>query len=86
MAVLCSTFPRARIMGVSENWAEAAVSGRVFNVAYCPDTEQDVFVLMSGYYDYILLMDEHKQYKDFDGYIDKLSPYLAPGGSIHMND
>ena len=86
LAVLCSAYPKARIMGVSEHWAEAAVSGRVFDVAYCPDAEQDVFVLMSGYYDYILLADRYKQYKDFDGYVDKLSKYLAPGGSIHIND
>lgn len=86
MAFLSSRYPHARIMGISERWAEAAITGRIFDVAYCPDTEQDIFVLLSGYYDYILLADDCKQYRDFDGYIEKLMPYLAPGGSIHTNN
>lgn len=86
MAILSRNYPHARIMGISEQWAEAAVAGRVFDVAYCPDTERDVFALLSGYYDYILLADECKQYRDFDGYIERLTPYLAPGGSIHINN
>lgn len=85
MPFLCSNYPQARIMGVTEHWAEAAVTGRLFDVAYCPDTEQDIFVLLSGYYDYILLADWRKQYRDFDGYIERLMPYLAPGGSIHIS-
>lgn len=85
MAFLCSSYPHARIMGVSEQWAEAAITGRMFDVVYCPDTERDIFVLLSGYYDYILLADGDRQYGDFDGYIEKLTPYLAPGGSIHIN-
>lgn len=86
MALLCRSYPHAKIMGISEQWAEAAITGRLFDVAYCPDTEQDIFVLLSGYYDYILLADRYKQYRDFDGYIEKLMPYLAPGGSIHINE
>lgn len=83
MPLLCSHYPKARIMGISEQWAEAAITGRLFDVAYCPDTEQDIFALLSGYYDYILLADWRKQYRDFDGYIERLTSYLAPGGSIH---
>lgn len=86
MALLCSRYPHARIMGISEYWAEAAITGRLFDVAYCPDTEQDIFVLLSGYYDYIMLADRYKQYHDFDGYIEKLKLYLAPGGSIHISE
>lgn len=86
MPILCSCYPKAKIMGISERWAEAAITGRLFDVVYCPDTERDIFVLLSGYYDYILLADEHKQYRDFDGYIEKLMLYLSPGGSIHINE
>lgn len=85
MAILCSSYPHARIIGISEHWTEAAIVGRLFDVVYCPDTERDIFVLLSGYYDYILLADGDRQYGDFDGYIEKLMPYLAPGGSIHIN-
>ena len=69
---LQSKYPQAHVFGATENWAEAALAGKYLDVSYCPDTEKDIFVLLNGKYDYILLADRDKQYKDFDGYVDKL--------------
>ena len=46
--------------------------------------ERNVFVLLTGKYDYILLAEEDKEYKDFDGYIGRLVKYLTSEGSIHI--
>ena len=85
LCYLKNKYPHAELSGVTENWAEAALAGKLFDVCYCPDTENDVFVLLTGKYNYILLADEQKKYQDFDGYINKLFPYLAADGSIHIS-
>lgn len=79
-------YPNAFISGATENWAEAAIAGKYLDVSYCPDTEKDIFVLLTGKYDYILLADKGKQYKDFEGYVEKLVPYLSEEGSIHISE
>lgn len=79
-------YPNACVSGATENWAEAAIAGKYLDVSYCPDTEKDIFVLLTGKYDYILLADRDKQYKDFDGYVEKLMPYLNEDGSIHISE
>ena len=79
-------YPNAQISGVADNWAEAALAGKYLDVSYCPDLERDIFVLLTGKYDYILLADKDRQYEDFDGYIDKLKEYLAPDGSINISE
>lgn len=83
---LQSKYPQACISGATENWAEAAIAGKYLDVSYCPDTEKDVFILLTGQYDYILLADKNKQYEDFDGYVNKLMPYLSEAGSIHISE
>lgn len=79
-------YPNACVSGATENWAEAAIAGKYLDVSYCPDTEKDIFVLLTGKYDYILLADKDKQYNDFDGYVEKLVPYLSEEGSIHISE
>lgn len=79
-------YPNAQISGATDNWAEAALAGKYLDVSYCPDFEKDIFVLLIGKYDYILLADKDRRYKDFDGYIDKLMEYLAPDGSINISE
>lgn len=76
----------AQISGATENWAEAALAGKYLDVSYCPNMEKNVFVLLTGKYDYILLADKDRQYDDFDGYIAKLVEYLTPEGSIHISE
>ena len=83
---LQSKYPQAHISGATENWAEAAIAGKYLDISYCPDTEHDIFILLTGKYDYILLADKEKQYEDFDGYLDKLMPYLSEAGSIHISE
>ena len=83
---LQSKYPQAHISGATENWAEAAIAGKYLDVSYCPDMEKDVFILLIGKYDYILLADKEKQYEDFEGYVDKLMPYLSETGSIHISE
>lgn len=79
-------YPSASIYGVIENWVEAAVEGKCLDVKYCPDTENYIFALLKGKYDYILLANKNKVYRDFEGYIKKLMPYLTNDGSIHIDD
>ena len=79
-------FPRARLTGIAENIREAALAGRSFEVYHCRDVEQDIFQCLWGEYDYVLLCEKQSYYRDFDGYIEKLLPYLSPGGSIHVSD
>lgn len=79
-------YPNAQISGAEENWVEAALAGKYLDVSYCPDLERDIFLLLTGKYDYILLADKDRQYEDFDGYIDKLKEYLAPDGSINISE
>lgn len=79
-------FPRARLTGIAENIREAALAGRSFEVYHCRDVEQDIFQCLWGEYDYILLCEKQSYYRDFDGYIEKLLPYLSPRGSIHVSD
>lgn len=79
-------YPNACVSGATENWAEAAIAGKYLDVSYCPDTEKDIFVLLTGKYDYILLADKGKQYKDFEGYVEKLMTYLQEDGSIHISE
>ena len=76
----------AQISGATENWAEAALAGKYLDVSYCPNIEKNVFVLLTGKYDYILLADKDRQYWDFDGYIAKLVEYLTPEGSINISE
>lgn len=83
---LQSKYPQAHISGATENWAEAALAGKYLDVSYCPDTEHDIFILLTGKYDYILLADKEKRYEDFDGYVDKLMPYLSEAGSVHISE
>ena len=83
---LQSKYPQACISGATENWAEAAIAGKYLDVSYCPDTEKDIFVLLTGKYDYILLADKDKQYEDFEVYVNKLMQYLSETGSIHISE
>lgn len=83
---LQNKYPKACISGATENWAEAAIAGKYLDVSYCPDTEKDIFVLLTGKYDYILLADKDKQYEDFEGYVNKLMQYLSETGSIHISE
>lgn len=83
---LSSKYPRAILSGATENWVEAALAGKNWDVCYCPDTEKDIFLLLTGKYDYILLADAGKQYQDFDGYIAALMPYLAEDGCINISE
>lgn len=83
---LQNKYPNAHISGAMENWAEAAIAGKYLDVSYCPDIEKDIFVLLTGGYDYILLADKEKQYEDFEGYAEKLLPYLSAGGSVHISE
>ena len=69
-----------------ETWAEAALAGKYLDVSYCPNLEKDIFILLTGKYDYILLAEKDRQYEDFDGYIAKLMEYLAPEGSINITE
>lgn len=79
-------YPNAEISGATENWAEAAIAGKYLDVSYCPNLEKDIFLLLTGKYDYILLADKDRQYEDFDGYIVKLMEYLKPDGSINISE
>lgn len=83
---LQSKYPQACISGATENWAEAAIAGKYLDVSYCPDTEKDIFVLLTGKYDYILLADKDKQYENFEVYVNKLMQYLSETGSIHISE
>lgn len=83
---LQNKYPYAEISGAEENWAEAALAGKYLDVSYCPDLEKDIFVLLTGKYDYILLADKDRQYEDFDGYVDKLREYLTVDGSINISE
>lgn len=83
---LQNKYPCAQISGATENWAEAALAGKYLDVSYCPNLEQDIFTLLIGKYDYILLAEKDRQYEDFDGYIAKLMEYLAPEGSINITE
>ena len=65
---------------------EAALAGKYLDVSYCPNLEQDVFKLLTGKYDYILLAEKDRQYLDFDKYISKLMNYLTPDGSINISE
>lgn len=82
---LKAKYPDAVISGITENQNEALLARNNFRVDYCINTETEVFSFLSEQYDYILLADEQKKYKDFEGYIDALMPYLAPQGSIHIS-
>ena len=77
---------QACISGATENWAEAAIAGKYLDISYCPDTEKDIFVLLTGKYDYILLADKDKQYENFEVYVNKLMQYLSETGSIHISE
>ena len=83
---LQNKYPNAKISGATENWAEAALAGKYLDVSYCPNLEKDIFPLLTGKYDYILLAEKDRQYEDFDGYIAKLMKYLAPEGSINITE
>ena len=83
---LQNKYPYAQISGATENWMEAALAGKYLDVSYCPNLEQDIFTLLTGKYDYILLAEKDRQYEDFDGYIAKLMEYLAPEGSINISE
>lgn len=83
---LQNKYPNAKISGATENWAEAALAGKYLDVSYCPNLEKDIFTLLMGKYDYILLAEKDRQYEDFDGYIAKLMKYLAPEGSINITE
>ena len=83
---LQNKYPNAKISGATENWMEAALAGKYLDVSYCPNLEQDIFTLLTGKYDYILLAEKDRQYEDFDGYIAKLMEYLAPEGSINISE
>lgn len=83
---LQNKYPQAHISGATEKWAEAAIAGKYLDVSYCPDTEKDIFVLLTGQYDYILLADKDKQYEDFEVYVNKLMQYLSETGSIHISE
>ena len=77
-------YPMANICGVTENSREAAIAGKNFDVCHCCDLEADIEYALWGKYDYILLAEDDKSYQDFDGYINRLTGYLAPEGSIHI--
>lgn len=79
-------YPQAEIFGAEENWAEAALAGKYLDVSYCPNLEDDIFVLLPGKYDYILLTDKDRRYKNFDVYIARLMEYLTPEGSINISE
>ena len=79
-------FPHARLTGIAENIREAALAGRSFEVYHCQDVERDIFQCLWGTYDYILLCEKQSHYSDFDSYVERLLPYLSPGGSIHVSD
>lgn len=83
---LQNKYPKAEISGAEENWAEAALAGKYLDVSYCPNLEKDIFVLLTGKYDYILLSNDDRQYEDFDGYVDKLMKFLTPEGSINISE
>ena len=83
---LRNKYPYAQISGATENWAEAALAGKYLDVSYCPNLEQDIFTLLTGKYDYILLAEKDRQYLDFDKYISKLMNYLTPDGSINISE
>lgn len=83
---LQNKYPKAEISGAEENWAEAALAGKYLDVSYCPNLEKDIFVLLTGKYDYILLADKDRQYEDFDGYVNKLMAYLTAEGSINISE
>lgn len=83
---LQNKYPKAEISGAEENWAEAALAGKYLDVSYCPNLEKDIFVLLTGKYDYILLADKDRQYENFDGYIEKLMEYLTAEGSINISE
>ena len=83
---LQNKYPNAKISGATENWAEAALAGKYLDVSYCPNLEKDIFTLLTGKYDYILLAEKDRQYEEFDGYIAKLMEYLAPEGSINITE
>ena len=86
LCYLRSKYPHAILSGATENWAEAALAGKNWDVCYCPNTETDIFLLLTGKYDYILLADAGKEYQDFDGYIAALMPYLAEDGCINISE
>ena len=86
LCYLKSKYPNAILSGATENWAEAALAGKNWDVCYCPDTERDIFTLLTGKYDYILLADAYKSYQDFDGYIARLMPYLTENGCINISE
>lgn len=83
---LQNKYPYAQISGATENWMEAALAGKYLDVSYCPNLEQDIFTLLTGKYDYILLAEKDRQYEDFDSYVAKLMEYLAPEGSINITE
>ena len=65
---------------------EVSLEGKYIDVRYCLNLEQDVFKLLTGKYDYILLAEKDRQYEDFDSYVAKLMEYLAPEGSINITE
>lgn len=83
---LQNKYPYAQISGATENWMEAALAGKYLDVSYCPNLEKDIFILLTGKYDYILLAEKDRQYLDFDKYISKLMNYLTPDGSINISE
>lgn len=83
---LQNKYPRAKISGATDNWVEAALAGKYLDVSYCPNLEKDIFILLTGKYDYILLAEKERQYENFDSYITKLMEYLAPEGSINITE
>ena len=77
-----SLYPKADISGIETNPMQARIASFTSNVKVCADIEKDIFSLLEGFYDFIIIGDIMGQFTDPEKFEAHIEYYLAPEGKV----
>lgn len=78
----------AKITGIAYDRQEAMIAGWSFEASFCGNIEAEIFSLLSGQYDWIIISQLQEKVKNINEFLKALFQYVSPGGAMYcwLND